>query len=243
MSCYIELSVNFVAINKQCSMKELFLNFKYSFTSQTGDLEGYRYIQNVSVDIFAEDADEEEEPVLIGKSSMKIILVDQIINEEYDIDEIIDFDNDFAKVYRDDDYGFNDLVLEKYPDCLTSLNICVFETLVLMPEYRGYGISQKIMKDMTFYFRTGCALFVVTPTPLQFDKFYKIGEDAWEKKEWYDGFEKDQKKATQKVAAYFKSLGFDTIKGIKDSLYYSPIYRNDKLDNVDMNETVDIPDK
>ena len=55
-------------------MKELFLSFKYSFSSGTGELEGERYFQTVFIDIYAEDADNEGDSVLIGKSCVKVIL-------------------------------------------------------------------------------------------------------------------------------------------------------------------------
>ena len=64
-------------------MKELFLSFKYPFSSGTGELEGERYFQTVFIDIYAEDADNEGDSVLIGKSCVKVILLSQALENQY----------------------------------------------------------------------------------------------------------------------------------------------------------------
>lgn len=64
-------------------MKELFLSFKYSFCSGTGELEGERYIQNVFVEIYASDIDADDDEVLIGKSRLKLMLINQAIEDHF----------------------------------------------------------------------------------------------------------------------------------------------------------------
>ena len=122
-----------------------------------------------------------------------------------------------------------------------SLNIGVLDRLVLIPEYRGYGISQKGIKDTIFHFMTACGLFVIHPFPLQFEGEHCMGEDTWEDKNWYKGLEKNEKKAFSKLTSYFQKLGFEKIKGMNDLLFYCPFFVNKKLDEIDLNELTVIP--
>ena len=79
-------------------MKELFLSFKYSFSSGTGELEGERYFQTVFIDIYAEDADNEGDSVLIGKSCVKVILLSQALENQYDLAELADMNRELGQI-------------------------------------------------------------------------------------------------------------------------------------------------
>lgn len=229
-------------------MKELFFNFKYSFTSETGDVEGFRYIQNVFVEIYASDmeADDDEE-VLIGKANLKLMLINQAIGDDFDMEELFDTDPELFfigdQVFDLETNEFMANIQDRYLECTLNNNICILDRLVLIPEYRGYKISKKIIKDIVFHFKTACGLFVIQPFPLQFEGDNCLGEDPWEDKAWYQDLEKDKSKATKKLTAYCESLGFEPIKGCKNLLFYCPFFVNDKLDSIDMNEEVIIPDK
>lgn len=229
-------------------MKELFLNFKYSFTSQTGDLEGFRYIQNVFVEIYASDADaDDEEEVLIGKSSIKLMLISQAIDDKFSLEELFDTDPELFfigdQIYDMETGEYRTNIQNIYPECILNLNVCVFDRIVLIPEYRGYKISQRIVKDMIFHFKMSCGLFVMQPFPVQLRGDNSLGQDPWEDKAWFENYEKDRKKALKKMMAYCDSLGFKPAKGCKDLVFYSPFIVNSKLDIIDMNETITIPDK
>lgn len=226
-------------------MKELFLSFKYSFSSGTGELEGYRYIQNVFIDIYASDIETEEE-VLIGKSRLKLILINQAIEDHFSLPELFDTDPDIFfigdQVFDLENENICSVILDKYPECSLSLNIGVLDRLVLIPEYRGYGISQKVIKDTIFHFMTACGLFVIHPFPLQFEGEHCMGEDTWEDKNWYKGLETNEKKAFKQLTAFYQKLGFEQIKGVEGLLFYCPFYKNKKLDKVDLSELTVIPD-
>lgn len=230
------------------NMKELFLNFKYTFGSETGDVEGFRYIQNVFVDIYATDVEaDDEEEVLIGKLKLKTILMTQAIDDRYDLAEILDTDPDLFvisdKVFDGETEEPNSILQEEYPECMLNLNICVLDRIVLLPEYRGYGISKRVVKDVLFQFRTSCGMFVIQPFPLQFEGENCIGVDPWEDRSWYKDLEKNEKKAMKKLEAYCQSIGFKKIKGIDGLLFHCSFYRNLELEKVDMNEEIVIPNK
>lgn len=228
-------------------MKELFLSFKYSFSSGTGELEGYRYIQNVFIEIYASDIeDDDEEEVLIGKSRLKLILVNQAIEDDFSLPQLFDTDPDLFfigdRVFDLEKGEFHNTILENYQECFMNPNICVLDRLVLIPEYRGYGISKKVIKDTIFHFSTSCGLFVIQPFPLQFEGEHCIGEDTWEDKNWYKGLEKNEKKAFKQLTAYYQKLGFEKIKDFEGLLFYCPFYLNKKLKKVDLSELTVIPD-
>ena len=226
-------------------MKELFLSFKYSFSSGTGELEGERYFQTVFIDIYAEDADNEGDSVLIGKSCVKVILLSQALENQYDLAELADMNRELGQILdlepESDLDIFKQSIIEKYPECCMNNNFCVLDRLVLIPEYRGYGISKKVIKDTIFHFSTACGLFVIYPFPLQLEGEHCICEDPWEDKNWYKGLEKNEKKAFSKLTSYFQKLGFEKIKGMNDLLFYCPFFVNKKLDEIDLNELTVIP--
>lgn len=227
-------------------MKELFLSFKYSFCSGTGELEGERYIQNVFVEIYASDIDADDDEVLIGKSRLKLMLINQAIEDHFSLSQLFDTDPDLFfvgdQVFDLENEDICQIVQDKYPECCLNSNICVLERLVLIPEYRGYGISQKVIKDAIFHFMTACGLFVIHPFPLQFEAEHCMGEDTWEDKNWYKGFEQDEKKAFKQLTAFYQKLGFEKIKGLESLLFYCPFYKNKKLDKIDLNELTVIRD-
>ena len=136
---------------------------------------------------------------------------------------------------------FKQSIIEKYPECCMNNNVCVLDRLVLIPEYRGYGISKKVIKDTIFHFSTACGLFVIYPFPLQLEGEHCICEDPWEDKNWYKGLEKNEKKAFSKLTSYFQKLGVEKIKGMNDLLFYCPFFGNMKLDEIDLNELTVIP--
>ena len=65
------------------------IEFKYTFSSPLGPLEGERYIQDIAVEIIKTD-EYGSNPVIIGKGNVKILLLAQAINDHYDIFEIFD---------------------------------------------------------------------------------------------------------------------------------------------------------
>lgn len=197
------------------------VNFNYSFSSCLGPMEHSRYITEVFQKITLEDGYGKELQV-IGGINFLIIHIDHAAESPYGVFEVLDAHSEYVarhvfNVIDAENCDFTDEVMEKYQDFF-SRNLCLIKEVTINPNFRGYGLGPKAIKDLTFHFSSSCGLFLIQPFPLQF-------EAGLERKEKYkglalDGFEKDKKKAQRKLTSYYKSMGFESIKGIKDLLFY-----------------------
>jgi hypothetical protein len=70
---------------------------------------------------------------------------------------------------------------------------------------------------------------MIEPYPLQFETEEKRKENSHLELE---KFEQDEEKATARLSAYYKSLGFQSIDGFGNLLFYSPVFKNTKMDFV-----------
>ena len=70
--------------------QDLDIEFRYQFCSFLGPLEEERYVQNIFVDIIKTD-DNGNEVQIIGKASIKIMLLSQALDDNYDIFQIFDY--------------------------------------------------------------------------------------------------------------------------------------------------------
>ena len=128
------------------------IQFKYEFESCLGDTEGSHYIQDIKASIVRCD-EQVDEPLLIGQSKIKILLLEQAMNDDYSIYDVFDTYDYTMRIGRmiynfDHDCITPDLYMKLFgkKDMLNS-NICIFERLEILPEYRGLGIGAKFIKD------------------------------------------------------------------------------------------------
>lgn len=65
------------------------IKFKYEFESYIGEIEGNRYIQNINASIIkiGESCNDER---IIGKGEIKLLLLEQAMNDHYSIFEVFD---------------------------------------------------------------------------------------------------------------------------------------------------------
>ena len=168
--------------------KNLDIIFRYQFCSFLGPMEEERYVQKIFVDIVKTD-DSGNDVQIIGKASIKIILVAQALDDGYDIYDVFDTDSYTMRI-GDEIYDFeNDDIKEDLgrqlfgDDYMANPNICIFERLTILPEYRGLGIAAKFIKDNFFFFNTACGLIVMQPFPLQFEAEGTRMEEALRLKE------------------------------------------------------------
>lgn len=219
-------------------MEELNIHFQYSFSSYIGIMEGTRYIQEIFVTIVNTDESGFKEEI-IGRSTLNIILLEQALNDEYNIEEIFDMSEYTYRIgskifnFRQGELK-NDI--QKYFDFnIIHSNICIMERLGIKPEYRGKGIARKLIKDIVHNWGSTCGLFVMQLFPLQGEpagyRHNELGIDLELEK-----MEPDMKKATKQLTAYYKSTGFVTIPGYKGLLFYTSAFSNEKMDAISLEE-------
>jgi len=214
------------------------VTFKYKFESGTGPWEEGRYIREIKMEIFSQDEDGNSQK-LIGKVEFKIIYIEQAINRGYNLYEIFD-SYEYTFRHAQDFFDFeteeiNEAIQKFYNYGLHQPNICLLERIEILPEYRGYKIGAKATKDIIFHFGSGCGLFVIQAYPLQFESKNEE-QDDWQKQLELDKFSSQDKSAFNQLKNYYKSFGFDEIPGYKDLLFYNPLFKNVRLDVIDLEE-------
>lgn len=225
-------------------LQYLDIEFKYTFISPIGPMEGNRYIQDIAVEIIKTN-ECGSTPVLIGKGKVKILLLSQAMNDHYDIFEIFDTESYTMRIgnmiYDFDNYEIKEDLQRKLfgDDIMFNPNICIFERMMILPEYRGLGIGAKFVKDRFHYFSTACGLIVMQPFPLQLESSHALGRDnEFESKMGYDEMEHDSRKAMKSLKNYYKRIGYITVRGYKDLMFLIPNVKNDKLDAIDLEESL-----
>lgn len=223
------------------------IEFRYQFCSFLGQLEGERYIQEIFVDIVKTD-DSGKDVQIIGKASIKIMLLSQALDDNFDIFQIFDSDSYTMRVGEEIyDFRYGDIKEDLRrklfgDDYMTNPNICIFERLTILPEYRGLGIAAKFIKDNFFFFSTTCGLIVMQPFPLQFEAESTLAKCSdFERQMEYDQMEKDENKARKSLINFYKKVGFISVKGYDDLMFLLPGFKNKKLDAIDLNESIYLP--
>ncbi len=231
-------------MNYTIDNQDLDIKFRYQFCSSLGPLEGERYIQEIFVDIVKTD-DSGNDVQIIGKASIKIILVAQALEDNFDIFQIFDSDSYTMRVgstiYDFENDDIKDELRRKLfgEDYMSNPNICIFERLTILPEYRGLGIAAKFIKDNFFFFSTTCGLIVMQPFPLQFEAEGTLAKCSdFERQMKYDQMEKDENKARKSLINFYKKVGFISVKGYDNLMFLLPGFKNNKLDAIDLNESI-----
>ncbi len=224
--------------------QEFDIKFRYQFCSFLGPMEEERYAQKIFVDIVKTD-DSGNDIQIIGKASIKIMLLSQALDDNFDIFQIFDSDSYTMRI-GEEIYDFDlrnikeDLQRKLFgDDIMINPNICIFERMMILPEYRGLGIGAKFVKDRFHFFSSTCGLIVMQPYPLQLEAVGPNGRtDEFEKEMGYESMEKNVQKATKSLKDYYKSIGYISVRGYKDLMFLVPCKRNTSLDAINMNEMI-----
>lgn len=219
------------------------IQFKYEFESCLGDTEGSHYIQDIKASIVRCD-EQIDEPLLIGQSKIKILLLEQAMNDDYSIYDVFDTYDYTMRIGRmiynfDHDCIAPDLYMKLFgkKDMLNS-NICIFERLEILPEYRGLGIGAKFIKDKYINFSSSCGLIVMQPFPLQLEDQQPQLMKEFDRRMNYALMEQDERKATKSLKDFYKRTGFVSVSGYKDLMFLRPGFRNRRLEAIDMSEEI-----
>lgn len=234
-------------MNNTINDQDLDIIFRYQFCSFLGPMEEERYVQKIFVDIVKTD-DSGKDVQIIGKASIKIMLLSQALDDNFDIFQIFDSDSYTMRVGEEIyDFRYGDIKEDLRrklfgDDYMTNPNICIFERLTILPEYRGLGIAAKFIKDNFFFFSTTCGLIVMQPFPLQFEAESTLAKCSdFERQMEYDQMEKDENKARKSLINFYKKVGFISVKGYDDLMFLLPGFKNKKLDAIDLNESIYLP--
>ncbi|WP_211480993.1 hypothetical protein, partial [Arcticibacter eurypsychrophilus] len=74
---------------------------------------------------------------------------------------------------------------------------------------------------------------VIQPYPLQFELF----DDGRYNHLDLQRFNQNEITAKKKLSNYYKNIGFEVIKGVKDLLFYNPSLVNARMDEIDLEDS------
>jgi hypothetical protein len=97
------------------------------------------------------------------------------------------------------------------------------------------GFTPRATKDIIFHFSSGCGLFVIQAYPLEFESKNEEPND-WQKQLELGKFSSQEKTAFKQLRNYYKSFGFNEIQGYKDLLFYDPLFKNERLNAINLEE-------
>lgn len=214
-------------------MNENVLEMSYIFHSCIASRMESDCIQEVKVKIYSLD-EENNHREWVGEVEFKIIHIDRAEVNGFNIYDVFDeYEYTFRhsqEFYDFEKNQFKDNLLEVFPDLDYTKKICIIEKIIVKPKFRGNKLGAKIFKDIVFNFDY-CELFIVQPYPLQFDN--SLENDFREQYNLHQ-LEQNERKAIHKLQKYYQTWGLRKIKGIKDLMFFSTIYRNDIFDSIEM---------
>jgi len=222
-------------------MEDDFLSFniEYRFSSFISSREATDCIKEYRGIIYSGEYADNSRNKYAGEIHFKILFLGQAEAEGLDIYELFDtYEYTFrhGQAFYDLNKGiFKKSIIKEFPDLEFGCSkICIIETIGIIPEFRGKNIGTKVFKDLIWNFGEDCALFILQPYPLQFEFSENNAQLLLKLK--LKQFEKDKKKATASLSKHYQSWGFKKIKGVKDLLFYCPLYKNDVFDEIDMDD-------
>jgi len=201
----------------------LLYSVKYSCYSVLGEFSPDQFSKFYFGDIYEIDNETNQE-TLIGKVSLKVLLIGSAKNAHYDLEELFDRDEDTyqigKKIYNFDTQSINDDIDEFYNSIYVS-KICIIDKLELQEKYRGIGIALKVIKDIYNQFGGDSNLIVAQMIPAQFE-FRSEQPSKWDKSIAINQLDEDFEKSYFKLKGLFQKFGFDHIEGYDELMFLNP---------------------
>lgn len=217
------------------NLKDYTIDFNYSFKSGLGPFEESRFVKDhlLKIQLSHEDGGDIE---IIGQVKFLVAYLDQAWDSDHHLYAILDAHSEYLArhifdVLDAETAEFNEAIQEHFNHNIFGANFCLIQEVQIKPRFRGYNLGIKALKDIVFHYSEACDLFMIEPYPLQFETEEKRKENSHLELE---KLEQDQEKATARLKSYYKSLGFQSVKGFESLLFYSPVFKNTKMDLINL---------
>ena len=174
-----------------------------------------RYVNNYEAEIMVYKPSGEY--IKIGRLVFSIILINQIIEQNYDLFHVFDASKpilDFGMKFIDFENGeFNENFMNLADKDMYLDDLCIITDYELLPGFRGKRLGSKILKDLYTRFNNCTGAIIIKAIPFQqtINEKVKSGnyeEDAFTRAMNFEDAEFDEETAQLKLNAFFQRSGF-----------------------------------
>lgn len=213
--------------------------FQYSFYSSIGSSIPVHFKKNHWIDIIVESQFGSAIEI-IGRVDFLILYLEKAVKLNRDLLEgegwlPEDFNYIISKTLNPSKTDFSKEVKQHFRTQLDRRNICVIESISILPKFRGYQVALKAVKDIIESYSDMCTLFVMQTWAPQFDRT-PIIEILADLDLELSEFTETEEDSIKKLNNYFKSMGFEEVKGIPDLLFLNPAIPNAQFETLDLDE-------
>ena len=99
-------------------------------------------------------------------------------------------------------------------------DILVIRQLEILPDYRGMGLGEKMLKLLLFHFKYSCGMLIFTVEPSQFASVSRRFDCGPVEPLALNAFTDDEELAYLKLKNYFSKMGFQEAVGINSNLMF-----------------------
>ena len=180
------------------------------------------YIQKITGTIYSENETDGKESNC-GDIQLIYMDISSAIEDGVDLDYLFDTsdltDEYCTQLYDAGNQFWNETVTHDDDD-IYDLNMLIIHRIRILPEFRGRGIGKLVIRRSIQQFCRDCGLVVLRAKPYQLELGNKEDENLksnTERQRTYalNKFEADEKKAYQKLEAFYAEIGFRKLKGTK----------------------------
>lgn len=177
------------------------------------------------------DNEEDDEKILVGGFRLTYIDIASAVDNEMPLGDIFDTSQDltdiYEAVYEEGTWDYKPKVnhiLGK--GIFTGDNILSIDRLGILPEYRGNHIGLFVLSGLIQRYSVDTSFVAIHPYPLFFYLDNSRNDFCW------DGPEGEPSQANiQKLKAYYKKVGFKTLRG-SDLMLLSPVFGLSKIQDI-----------
>ena len=208
----------------------------YNITSSINYSYDSRYCVKIGCEIKILPNDPMDE-TLIGMVDFYKILLDTAIEDGYSPFNVFDTYESTMQVgqhiFDFKNWDWDRKIYKYYKTEFLPTNLIVLARIMILPEYRGQKIAQRVLKDIYNIFHDGC-LFVLKCFPLQHEA--GLESNPWYPKMQFDQFPKGTK-GFGKLYGYYREIGFESILGIpRDIMFLNPDEPTKKFENIKLDD-------
>lgn len=211
-------------------MNQKFYSIRYHLATELECGSPEEYINTYYGKIYEGNVANDDEE-LIGKVTLKFMLLDMARNDHYSFYEIFDHDAYTAQIADQIiDFEEQDIksdILDYYGHEVSHGDVCLITCFEMVESHRGQSIGQKVMRDIASRFGGNCGLFVVQALPIQFEKKDPDYEPSdWDRRMQLQNLETDYEMAYYKLKGFYRNLGFDHIEGYDAFMFMNPALKH-----------------